>query len=73
MNWLMIAGLGLLWLGTQIVWVAPVPTQLRPAAADKPEPGSAAAFNVFWLDQYAWIGITLCVAGSLLLLVGWLS
>ncbi len=55
-------GLGLVWHGSQIVWVAP-----RPSLLDKSRPeleaGSAAAFNRFWLDQYAWIGFGLVVIG----------
>lgn len=60
--WFAIAA-GCIWHGAQIVWVAPaLPSQLR---KDKPEveKGSAAAFNLFWIDQYAWIGISLCALG----------
>ena len=62
-------GLGLLWHGVQIVWVAPTASQFR---SDLPpvEPGSGAAFNRFWLDQYAWIGMVLSVAGIALVLLG---
>jgi len=61
--WFAIAA-GCIWHGAQIIWVAPaLPTQLR---KDKPvvEKGSMAAFNVFWIDQYAWIGIVLCAVGA---------
>ena len=59
--WLAVAA-GCIWHGAQIVWVAPTPTQFR---KDKPsvEKGSVQAFQVFWLDQYAWIGISLVVLG----------
>jgi len=59
--WLAI-GAGCIWHGLQIVWVAPTPTQFK---KDKPavEKGSPQAFMVFWLDQYAWIGISLAVIG----------
>ena len=62
-------GLGLLWHGLQIVLVAPTASQFK---SDLPpvEPGSDAAFNRFWLDQYAWIGMVLSVAGVALVLVG---
>ena len=65
--WLAI-GAGCIWHGAQIVWVAPWPTK----SEQKPEPGSAAAFQVFWLKQYAWIGISLAVLGMLLVAGGML-
>ena len=51
-----------MWHGIQVVWVAPRPSQFQ---KDKPvlEAGSSAAFNRFWLDQYAWIGISLSALG----------
>ena len=61
--WLYLAiGAGCLWHGLQIVWVAPRPSQL---IGDKPalEPGSRAAFQRFWLDQYAWLGVALATVG----------
>ena len=59
--WLAVAA-GCIWHGAQIVWVAPTPTQL---AREKPqmEKGTPQAFQVFWLDQYAWIGIGLVIIG----------
>ena len=65
-------GLGLLWHGAQIVWVAPTASQFK---SDLPPvvPGTDAAFNRFWLDQYAWIGIVLSVAGLLLVAIGVLT
>ncbi len=71
-SWLFLAiGAGCLWHGLQIVWVAPKPSQF---VKDKPpvEKGSAAAFQRFWLDQYAWIGISLAVLGMLLVAGGML-
>lgn len=64
---LLAIGVGCIWHGAQIVWVAPTPRQFR---KDKPqvEPGSPEAFQMFWLDQYAWIGISLCSLGGLLAL-----
>ncbi len=57
--WLAI-GLGCLGHGAQVVWVAPTPTQL--SRAEKPVPrDSAHAFQIFWLDQYGWMGICLVV------------
>ncbi len=66
---LVAAGLGCLWHGLQIIWVAPTPTQFKKDKVDV-EPGSAQAFQIFWLDQYAWIGITLAVIGVGLIVWG---
>ena len=66
--WLAV-GAGCIWHGAQIVWVAPVPTQFDKNHV-KPEPGSPQAFQVFWLDQYAWIGISLVVIGIVVCLIG---
>ena len=65
--WLVI-GAGCLWHGAQIVWVAPTPSQF---VKEKPEleKGSAAEFQRFWLDQYAWMGISLALFG--VALAGW--
>ena len=59
-------GAGLLWHGVQIVWVAPRPSQF---VADKPvlKSGSPEAFQRFWLDQYAWMGIGMAAVGLTLL------
>ena len=62
--WLALA-FGLIWHGGQIIWVAP-----RPSLWVKDAPvhakGSPQAFQLFWLDQYAWIGYSLCALGVLL-------
>ncbi len=65
-------GLGLLWLGWQIVWVAPLPRQLRRGEVPKAEAGTAAAFQLFWIDQYGWLGLSLAAAGTLLAVGAWL-
>ena len=76
-SWLVAFGLGCLWLGGQIVWVAPLPRQIRRwrGHTDIPtaEAGTPAAFGLFWIDQYGWIGICLCVTGALAILVGAVS
>ncbi len=80
MIWLAI-GLGCLWHGGQIVWVAPTPRLLQRRLPHSPSQhgplqqekkaqavvseDSAVAFQLFWLDQYAWIGITLVILGLL--------
>ncbi len=69
-SWIwLVVGAGCIWHGLQIVWVAPVPTQFR---KDKPqvERGTPQAFQIFWLDQYAWIGISLAVAGLVMVVAG---
>jgi len=69
-NWLLVVGLGCLWLGAQIVWVAPLPRALRRVNKPSAPPGSAAAFGLFWIDQYGWIGLVLCALGLVLVGVG---
>lgn len=69
-GWLIASGLGALWLGLQIIWVAPTPRQLRRGSVPRAEPGSDAAFMLFWIDQYGWLGLTLATSGLLLALAG---
>lgn len=73
MNWLLIIGLGAIWLGWQIVWVAPRPRQLRRGAVPTAPPGTPQAFLLFWIDQYGWIGIALTAIGAALAVSGVLS
>ena len=68
----MAVGLGCIWQGAQIIWVAPKPSQFQKKPPQL-EVGSAQAFQQFWLDQYGWIGITLVVSGLVIVLVGVLS
>ena len=67
--WLAIAGLGSVWLGWQILVVAGLPRTLRGGDTPSAEAGTPEAFGLFWLDQYAYIGLTLTLAG--VGLVGW--
>jgi len=62
-SWLAYFAIGCLWLGAQIVWVAPLPRQLRRGETPTAPKGSAAAFGLFWIDQYGWIGLSLCGIG----------
>jgi hypothetical protein len=72
-DWSIIVGLGALWLGAQIVWVAPLPRQLRSGEVPTAARGSPQAFNLFWIDQYGYIGLTLSAAGVIGVLAGWLA
>ena len=65
--WLVVIGAGCLWQGALIIWVAPTPSVLSKKPVPKPQ-DSAQAFQLFWLDQYAWIGIGLSVLGISLLI-----
>lgn len=69
-DWLIILGLGAAWLGGQIVWVAPLPRQLRRGQVPRADKGSAAAFQLFWIDQYGWIGLSLLGAGLVAIALG---
>ena len=64
--WVALAA-GCIWHGLQVVWVAPTPSVFR---KEKPvvEKGTPQAFQLFWLDQYAWIGIFLVLGGALIVL-----
>ena len=62
-DWLQITGFGCLWLGAQIVWVAPLPRTLRRGKTPTAPKGSPEAFGLFWIDQYGWIGLSLCFIG----------
>lgn len=71
-DWFVIIGLGALWLGAQIVWVAPLPRQLRRGSVPTAEKGSPEAFGLFWIDQYGWIGLLLAISGILACAIGML-
>ena len=62
--WLICIGLGMVWHGTQIVWVAGLPRTLRRGEVQTAEKGTAEAFGLFWLDQYSFIGVVLALAGA---------
>ena len=62
-DWWITVGAGAIWLGGQILWVAPLPRLLRKGKVATADKGSAEAFGLFWLDQYGWIGLTLFVLG----------
>ena len=62
--YLIVVGLGAVWLGSQIIWVAGLPKQFQFNQEQKNyEVGSEQAFMAFWFNQYAWIGSTLVIFG----------
>jgi hypothetical protein len=64
-DWWIIVGLGAAWLGVQIVAVGRLPRALRRGPQPTAPKGSAAAFGLFWLDQYGAIGLVLAIGGLL--------
>ncbi len=73
LDWFRIAGLGAVWLGAQIVWVAPLPRQLRRGQVPTAPRGTPEAFGLFWIDQYGYIGLALLTVGLALVGLGWLA
>jgi len=63
---LLVTGLGCLWMGWLILANVPLPRQLRRGPVPRAEKGTPEAFGLFWLDQYAWFGITLSATGIIL-------
>lgn len=72
-NWLLVAGLGATWLGVQIVVVGGLPRALRRGPQPTAPKGTPEAFDLFWLDQYGAIGLSLLLGGALAALWGGLS
>lgn len=68
-DWCIIVGAGAAWLGSQISIVGGLPRALRRGQKPSAPRGSREAFGLFWLDQYAVIGLTLLGGG--LLAIGW--
>lgn len=72
-DWAIVAGLGALWLGAQIVVAGRLPRMLRRGVQPTAPKGSPQAFGLFWLDQYGFIGLTLALGGALAALWGTLA
>ncbi len=72
-DWLIVVGLGGIWLGVQILWVGGLPRQLRSGETPTAPKGTPEAFGLFWMDQYGYIGLTLGLGGALLAGMGALS
>ncbi|MEM9743371.1 MAG: hypothetical protein AAF918_11865 [Pseudomonadota bacterium] len=68
--WCVVAGLGLAWHGLLILWVANLPHPLRGRPLPKAAAGSEAAFLIFWIEQYRWLGTLLALSGVVLVIVG---
>lgn len=64
-DWAIIAGLGAIWLGVQIVVVGRLPRALRRGPQPTAPKGTPAAFGLFWIDQYGFLGLALAVGGAL--------
>ena len=62
-NIFIVVGLGCLWMGWLIIANAGLPRQLRRGPQPTAEKGTPEAFGLFWMDQYSWFGVTLCVTG----------
>ena len=59
----LVIGLGCMWMGWLVLGNAPLPRQLRRGPTPTAEKGTPEAFTLFWMDQYAWFGVTLSVGG----------
>ena len=64
--WRIIIGLGCAWHGIGILIVGGLPRQLKGGSQPTAEKGTPEAFGLFWMDQYAYIGLTLTIGGLLL-------
>ena len=67
--WKIIIGLGMMWLGGGIFSVIGLPRQLKKGPQPTAPKGTPEAFGLFWLDQYAYIGLTLLGGGFVLVLL----
>ena len=64
--WRIIIGLGCAWHGLGILAVGGLPRQLKRGPQPTAEKGTPEAFGLFWMDQYAYMGLTLTLGGLLL-------
>ena len=65
--WGLVIGLGAIWHGLGNLVVGGLPRQLRKGPQPTAEKGTPEAFGLFWMDQYAYIGLTLTVGGLALI------
>ena len=67
---LLTIGLGFLWHGALIYWVAGLPRQLKKTSKNITESDTEKSFMLFWLDQYSWIGLLIIFIGFLSIIRG---
>ena len=67
---LLTIGLGFLWHGALIYWVAGLPRQLKKTSINMTESDTEKSFMLFWLDQYSWIGLLIIFIGILSIIRG---
>lgn len=68
--WIICAGLGMLWHGALIIWVGGLPRAFQRGEKPTAPKGTQAAFMIFWLDQYSWIGLCLAISGAVIAALG---
>jgi len=71
--WRAIIGLGGMWHGIGILIVGGLPRQLKRGPQPTAPKGTPEAFGLFWLDQYAYIGLTLTLGGLALVVISLLQ
>ena len=67
---LLTIGLGFLWHGALIYWVAGLPRQLKKTSKNITESDTEKSFMLFWLVQYSWIGLLIIFIGILSIIRG---
>ena len=67
--WRIIIGLAGMWHGIGILIVGGLPRQLKKGEQPTAPKGTPEAFGLFWMDQYAYIGLTLTFGGLALVLI----
>ena len=72
-DWAIIRGAAMVWLGALITANGGLPYLVKKTPKPQTEPGSVRAFMVFWLDQYAYIGLLLWVLGSVSIIGGFVA
>ena len=70
LQWLLLLGCGMFWLGVQIAVVSGGPRMLQKDAPPLAAKGTPQRFGQFWIDQYAWMGISLSAGGLALIAMG---
>jgi hypothetical protein len=71
--WIVALGLGMAFHGLLILWVGGLPRALRSGEVPTAEKGTPMAFQLFWLDQYSYIGLVLTLVGGGLAAWGYLT